>query len=85
MIPDTELMKLAAQNSLLMQLVRLLMKERAYANGLTADDVMEHADQIKSFFEGRIENQESAAFLVGAVDSFFNTLASDIRQESSGG
>lgn len=75
-----------ARLALLFHLVRLLMRDRAIADGQQLRDVMDHAEQVKQFFERGTE-AIPAALMTAAVDDFFNMLAADVAAhwENPGG
>jgi hypothetical protein len=63
---------------LLTQLVRILLRERAFANNQTADDILKWSEEIKKFFESQLPAGQDA-FFTAACDEFFNLLASEVK------
>jgi hypothetical protein len=80
--PESLFLISQARIALLMHLVRVLVRERASAAGLTADDMLLRAQEIKSFFEGQNMSVRGDAYMSAAIDDFFNVLVSDMRKDS---
>lgn len=79
--PEQIISSALAKLSLLEQLVRLLLRERAARNSQTPDEIREWAEDIKQFFEARMPPGMAEAHLTGAVDAFFTVLASDVERD----
>jgi hypothetical protein len=70
-----------ARLALAMQLLRILMRDRAHANNQTPEDILKWAEEIKRFFESRPIGATTEGYLTAAVDEFFNLLASEVRAD----
>lgn len=79
--PQDLMQVVIARQALLLQLMRLLLRERAAANSQTEDDITEWAEGIKQFFEGGTPEGVARDYLVGAVDGFFNLLAAEVKAD----
>jgi hypothetical protein len=81
---DTErevlLQRAFAKLALFEQLIRLLLRERAAANGQTPEDILRWAEEQKQFFESRMQ-AGTEVHLTGAIDAFFSVLAADVRSD----
>jgi hypothetical protein len=64
-----------ARLTLITNLIRLLLRERAFVNGQTKKDILEWSEETKRSFqeEGKLD-----PFLEAAIDEFFNLLASEV-------
>jgi hypothetical protein len=69
-----------AKLSLLEQLVRLLLRERASRQDQTPDDIRRWAEETKAFFEARMPPGRAESYITAAVDTFFTVLASDVAR-----
>lgn len=78
--PETLLSIVFARQALLMQLVRVLLRERAVNNGHTREDVMRWSEEIKQFFEHGTPSVVAESYLTAAVDEFFKVLAAEVEQ-----
>lgn len=72
---------LFARQALTIQLLRLLLRERASQNGQTEDDIMAWAEEIKSFFEQRMQLGSAESHMTSAINAFFNALADEVRSD----
>jgi hypothetical protein len=79
--PETLLSVAFARQSLLTHLVRLLLRERAFANNQTRDDIMKWAEETKKFFESEVPSIVTSSYLTAAVDDFFKVLAADVERD----
>ena len=77
---EVVLQRAFAKIGLLEQLVRLLLRERASIHGQTPEDILTWAEEQKQFFEGNM-SKGSEIYVTGAVDAFFNLLASEVRAD----
>lgn len=87
-MPDTQeslLSELFARQALTIQLLRLLLRERASQNGQTEDDIMEWAEETKRFFEQRMQLGPAESHMTGAIDTFFNVLAAEVKSDRETG
>jgi hypothetical protein len=83
--PKDEILSISlAKLSLLEQLVRLLLRERAAANNQTDADIREWAEDAKRFFEQRMPPGTAESYMTAAVDAFFAVLANDVVQDRRG-
>ena len=69
-----------AKLSLLEQLVKLLLRERAMRNSQTPAEILKWAEEQKQFFEKQM-TPGSEVYLTGAIDAFFNALAADVKRD----
>lgn len=74
------LARTAANATLLLQLVRLLLRERAAEAGQTPEDILRWAEEQKEYFENRYP-PGSEIFITGAIEAFFNQLASEVKAD----
>ncbi len=60
-----------ARVAVLMQLVRILFRDRAAANGQSSDEILKWSEELKLFFENRLPpGAEAGAYMTAAVDDF---------------
>ncbi|MFZ1962361.1 MAG: hypothetical protein WAU78_02640 [Roseiarcus sp.] len=71
-----------ARIAVLMQLVRLLLLDRAIANHQTSDDILRWSEDLKSFFEQRTAGVPGLpdAYLSAVIDDLFNFLATEVKK-----
>ncbi len=81
--PESLLSEVFARQALLVQLVRLLLRERAAEKGQTEHDIMQWAEETKLFFERNVTSGLVEDYLTGAVDTFFNVLASEVKADAA--
>jgi hypothetical protein len=79
--PEVLLSIAFARLSLLTQLMRLLLRERAAANNQTSEDILKWSEETKLFFERHVPHVAAEGYLTAAIDEFFNVLASEVRQD----
>jgi hypothetical protein len=79
--PESLLQELFARQTLLIQLMRLLLRERASQNDQTEDDIMKWAEETKQFFERSLPSGTAETYLTGAIDAFFNVLAAEVKSD----
>jgi hypothetical protein len=71
-----------ARVAVLMQLVRILFRDRAAANDQSSDEILKWSEELKLFFENRLPvGAEAGAYMTAAVDDFFNLLAAEVRED----
>jgi hypothetical protein len=83
-MPDTPelLISIAlARLTLLTQLVRVLLRERAFLNNQTPEDILKFSEDMKQFFEKQRPAHQADPFVEAAIDEFFNLLASEVKQD----
>ena len=73
-----------ARLTLLTQLMRILLRERAHMAGQTGEDILKWSEDIKQFFEGQNPSGQADAFLTAACDEFFNQLATEVDRDKKG-
>ena len=67
-----------AKIGLFEQIIRLLLRERAAAHNQTPEDILRWAEEQKLFFEKRLA-PGTEMYVTGAIDAFFNLLASEVK------
>ena len=82
--PESLMHEMFARQALLIQLVRLLLRERAAANGQTESEILEWGEEIKRFFEEQMPPGVAESYLTGAVDVFFNVLSAEVKSDRQG-
>jgi hypothetical protein len=70
-----------ARQALTMQLLRILMRDRAAAHRQTPEEILKWSEEIKTFFETRMKGVNPEAYMTAAIDEFFNLLASEVRAD----
>lgn len=79
--PESLFQEMFARQALLIQLMRLLLRERASQNGQTERDILEWSEDTKRFFEERMPPGVAESYMTGAVDVFFNLLAAEVKAD----
>jgi hypothetical protein len=79
--PQTLISVALARQALAMQLLRILLRDRAAAHDQTPEDILKWSEEIKKFFEERTTGVNPEAYLTAAIDEFFNLLASEVRAD----
>ena len=70
----------AAKLALLTQLVRMMMRERAFEVGKTPEDVLTYAETVRMFFEENGAPGVSEMYINAEVSVFFDVLAKDLKK-----
>jgi hypothetical protein len=81
---ETMLFIAQARVAVLMQVVRILFRDRAAANGHTPEEILKWNEELKVFFEQRLPVGTADAFVSAACDDFFNLLAAEVREDREG-
>jgi hypothetical protein len=79
--PETLLHIAQARVAVLMQVVRILFRDRAAANGHTPEEILKWNEELKVFFETRMPVGTADAYVSAACDDFFNLLAAEVRED----
>lgn len=72
-----------ARTAMLMQLVRMLFRDRAEARGQSSDDILRWSEDLKRFFENQMKEAPGApdAYMTAVIDDFCNFLAGEVRSD----
>jgi hypothetical protein len=70
-----------ARVAVLMQVVRILFRDRAAANGHTPEEILKWNEELKVYFEKRLPVGTADAYVSAACDDFFNLLAAEVRED----
>jgi hypothetical protein len=82
-VPDDVVPSLTARITVLEQFVRLMFRSSVRPGEITADQIKEMAEELKTNREAHMR-PESAAYMTAAIDNFFNAVAADLRKLSEG-
>jgi hypothetical protein len=77
--PESLILITLARVTLLTQLMRIILRERAAINDHSPEDVLKWGEEIKQFFEKGTDLGLAEGYLTAAVDQFFNALASEVK------
>jgi hypothetical protein len=72
--------KAVAKLELLYQLVRMMLKERAFEVGKTPKDMLQYGETVREFFKHRPSAGLSEMLLNAEVTGFFDLLAAELRK-----
>ncbi|MGY3591421.1 hypothetical protein ACVIGB_009000 [Bradyrhizobium sp. USDA 4341] len=80
-VPKNEILVAISRVSLLIQLMRLLLRERALECDQTPEDILAWSEDIKRFYEQHAPPGPAESYLTAAADEFFNQLALEVKQD----
>lgn len=72
--------EISARIALLTQVVRMMMRERAFEAGKTPADVLAYAETVRRFFEAQNQDPEAEMYVNAQVSAFFDVLAQDLKK-----
>lgn len=79
--PSDGISIMLARQALLLQLVRVLFRERAAQHGQSREDIVRWGEEMKIFFENRVPVGVAEAHLSAAIDQFVAVLAAEVAED----